>query len=35
MVPKSKNSNVEENPFLPLLVDLDRIPLVDKDYLIS
>ena len=35
MAPKSKNSNVEENPFLPPPVDLDWIPLVDKDYLIS
>jgi hypothetical protein len=35
MVPKSKKSNVEENPFLPPPVDLDRIPLADKDYLIS
>jgi hypothetical protein len=35
MVPKSKKPNVEENPFLPPPVDLDRISLVDKDYLIS
>jgi hypothetical protein len=35
MVPKRKKSNAEENPFLPPLVDLDLIPLVDKDYLIS
>jgi hypothetical protein len=35
MAPKSKNSNVEENPFLPPPVDLDRIPLANKDYLIS
>jgi hypothetical protein len=35
MAPKTKKSNVEENPFLPPLVDLDRIPLVEKDYLIS
>jgi hypothetical protein len=35
MAPKSKKSNVEENPFLPPPVDLDRIPLADKDYLIS
>jgi hypothetical protein len=34
MAPKSKKSNVEENPFLPPPVDLDRIPLVDKYYLI-
>jgi hypothetical protein len=35
MAPKSNKSNVEENPFLPPTVDLDRIPLADKDYLIS
>jgi hypothetical protein len=35
MAPKSKKSNVEENPFLPPPIDLDWIPLVDKDYLIS
>jgi len=35
MVSKSKKSNVEENPFLPPPFDLDQIPLVDKDYLIS
>jgi hypothetical protein len=35
MVPKSKHSEVEENPFLPPPVDLDRIPLADKDYLIT
>jgi hypothetical protein len=35
MAPKTKKSNVEENPFLPPLVDLDQIPLADKDYLIS
>jgi hypothetical protein len=35
MVPKSKKLVVEENPFLPLPIDLDQIPLVDKDYLIS
>jgi hypothetical protein len=34
MAPKPKKSNVEENPFLPPPVDLDRIPLADKDYLI-
>ena len=34
MAPKSKKSNVEENPFLPPPVDLDRIPLAEKDYLI-
>jgi hypothetical protein len=35
MAPKSKKSEVKENPFLPPPVDLDRIPLADKDYLIS
>jgi hypothetical protein len=35
MAPKSKKVEVEENPFLPPPVDLDRIPLADKDYLIS
>jgi hypothetical protein len=35
MAPKRKKSNAEENPFLPPPVDLDRIPLADKDYLIS
>jgi hypothetical protein len=35
MAPKSKKSVVEENPFLPPPVDLDQIPLADKDYLIT
>jgi hypothetical protein len=35
MAPKSKHSEIDENPFLPPPVDLDRIPLADKDYLIS
>jgi hypothetical protein len=35
MVPKSKRSNVEENQFLPPPINLDRIPLANKDYLIS
>ena len=35
MVPKYKRSEVEENTFLPPPVDLDRIQLADKDYLIS
>jgi hypothetical protein len=35
MASKIKKSNVEENPFLPPLVGLDRIPLAYKDYLIS
>jgi hypothetical protein len=34
MAPKSKQVEGEENPFLPPLVDLDRIPLVEKDCLI-
>jgi hypothetical protein len=35
MAPKSKKSKVEENPFLPPPINLDQIPLADKDYLIS
>jgi hypothetical protein len=35
MAPKSKSSETVENPFLPPPVDLDRIPLADKDYLIA
>jgi hypothetical protein len=35
MAPKSKKAEAEENPFLPPPVDLDRIPLADKDHLIS
>jgi hypothetical protein len=35
MAPKSKRTEGEENPFLPPPVDLDRIPLADKDYLIA
>jgi hypothetical protein len=34
MAPKSKRTEVDENPFLPPPVDLDRIPLTDKDHLI-
>jgi hypothetical protein len=34
MEPKSKQAEGEENTFLPPLVDLDRIPLADKDRLI-
>jgi hypothetical protein len=34
MAPKSKQAEGEENSFLPPPVDLDRIPLVDKDRLI-
>jgi hypothetical protein len=32
---KSKQAEGEENSFLPPPVDLDRIPLVDKDWLIA
>jgi hypothetical protein len=35
MAPKSKQAEGEENPFLPPPVDLDRIPLVEKDRLIT
>jgi hypothetical protein len=35
MAPKSKKLVVEENPFLPPPVDLNQIPLADKDYLIT
>jgi hypothetical protein len=35
MAPKSKQTEGEENLFLPPPVDLDRIPLADKDYLIA
>jgi hypothetical protein len=35
MVPKSKQAEGEENSFLLPPVDLDRIPLVDKDRLIT
>jgi hypothetical protein len=35
MAPKPKQAEGEENPFLPPSVDLDRIPLVDKDRLIA
>jgi hypothetical protein len=34
MAPKSKPAEGEENLFLPPLVDLDKIPLVEKDRLI-
>jgi hypothetical protein len=33
MAPKSKPVEGEENPFLPPPVNLDKIPLVDKDRL--
>ena len=35
MVPKPRPAEGEENPFLPPPVDLDKIPLVDKDRLIT
>jgi hypothetical protein len=35
MVPKRRQAEGEENPFLPPPVDLDKIPLVDKDRLIT
>jgi hypothetical protein len=35
MVPKSKKTEAEKNPFLPPPVDLDRIHLADKDHLIT
>jgi hypothetical protein len=35
MPPKSKQAEGEENLFLPPPVDLDRIPLADKDHLIA
>jgi hypothetical protein len=35
MVPKSKKTEAKENPFLPPPVNLDRIPLADKDHLIA
>jgi hypothetical protein len=35
MVPKPRQAEGEENPFLPPLVNLDKIPLVDKDRLIT
>jgi hypothetical protein len=35
MAPKSKRIEAEENPFLPPPIDLDRIPLAEKDHLIA
>ena len=35
MAPKSKKAEDGENPFLPPPVDLEKIPLADKDHLIS
>jgi hypothetical protein len=34
MAPKSKRREAEENPFILLPIDLNRIPLEDKDHLI-
>ena len=34
MASKTKQAEEEENPFVPPPVDLDKIPLVDKDRLI-
>jgi hypothetical protein len=34
MVPKPRQVEEEENPLLPPSVDLDKVPLVDKDRLI-
>jgi hypothetical protein len=31
MVSKARQAEEEENPFLPPPVDLDKVPLVDKD----
>jgi hypothetical protein len=35
MVSKTKQAEEEENPFVPPPVELDKIPLVDKDHLVS
>jgi hypothetical protein len=35
MAPKAKSTETSENPFLPPPVDLDHIPLADKDYKIT
>jgi hypothetical protein len=35
MAPKSRKLKVEENPFLPPPINVDWIPLDEKDYLIS
>jgi hypothetical protein len=35
MATKSKSANMFENPILPPPVDLDHIPMVDKDYKIT
>jgi hypothetical protein len=35
MDPKDKSTETSENPFIPPPVDLDRVPLADKDYKIT
>jgi hypothetical protein len=35
MAPKEKSADISENLILPPLVDLDHIPLEDKDYKIT
>jgi hypothetical protein len=35
MLPKYKKAEAGENPFLPPPVNLNKIPLVDKDHLMS
>jgi hypothetical protein len=35
MAPKAKSTDTSENPILPPPVDLDHIPLMDKDYKIT
>jgi hypothetical protein len=35
MVSKTRQAEEEENLFLPPPVDLDKVPLVDKDHLIA
>jgi hypothetical protein len=35
MAPKPRQTEGEENPFLPPPVNLDKIPLVNKDRLIA
>jgi hypothetical protein len=35
MVSKTKQAEEEENLFVPPSVELDKIPLVDKDHLIA
>jgi hypothetical protein len=35
MTPKSKSIETSENPILPSTINLDHIPLEDKDYKIT